>query len=160
MHLQVSLPALWIAIFAVSVTGQAENAAHPSTQDSDVKIFHKDAVTSSFAIGGTLLSADNYKVMTAHRTSPGQVEIHRKFTDIFYIVQGGVTIVTGGKVLGEDSSNPDEPRGASIAGGDANQLEAGDVMVIPAGVPHWMKEVKGTLLYFVVKVEQSAPGNP
>jgi quercetin dioxygenase-like cupin family protein len=27
----------------------------------------------------------------------------------------------------------------------------GDVVVVPAGVPHWFKEVRGPFLYFVCK---------
>jgi hypothetical protein len=37
-------------------------------------------------------------------------------------------------------------------GGDRRMLNAGDVLVIPRGVPHSFKEVTGTFLYYVVKV--------
>src|SRR6059058_4649650 len=49
------------------------------------------------------------------------------------------------------TANPDEPRGDSIEGGQTRRLSPGDAIVIPPGVPHWMKDVEGTLLYFVVK---------
>jgi mannose-6-phosphate isomerase-like protein (cupin superfamily) len=127
-------------------------------ETSMVKVFSKDEVAASFAKGGTLSEEVNYKVMTAHRTpsSPAEpvVELHRNFTDIFYIVQGSTTLVTGGKMVGETDKDPDEPRGKSIEGGKTRQLSAGDVVMIPAGVPHLMKDVQGTLLYFVVKVKQ------
>ncbi|MGH9512615.1 MAG: cupin domain-containing protein [Terriglobales bacterium] len=110
---------------------------------------------ASFATGGTLVNGSNYKVMTARRSEEGSVEVHTKFTDVFYIVQGGTTIITGGKVIGEKFTNPEEPRGVSIEGGDTHELAAGDVIVIPAGVPHWMRNVKGTMLYFVVKVQKA-----
>ena len=105
------------------------------------------------AFNGTLVSEGNYRVMTAHRTESGNVEVHRSFTDVFYIVQGSTNIVTGGKVIGEKTTNPDEPRGDSIEGGETRRLSAGDAMVIPAGIPHWMKDVEGDLRYFVVKVK-------
>jgi len=120
-----------------------------------VRYFSKDDVAASFAKGGTLVSEGNYKVMTAHRTDSGNVEVHRDFTDIFYIVQGSTNIVTGGKVVGEKAANPAEPRGDSIEGGETHRLSTGDAIVIPAGVPHWMKDVEGTLLYFVVKVKNA-----
>jgi quercetin dioxygenase-like cupin family protein len=47
---------------------------------------------------------------------------------------------------------PDEFRGQSISGGDTRQLKKGDVIIIPAGVPHWFKEVTNPFLYYVVKV--------
>jgi mannose-6-phosphate isomerase-like protein (cupin superfamily) len=95
--------------------------------------------------------------MTASRTESGNAEIHKKYSDVFYIVQGTTTIVTGGKVIDEKSMDSDEPRGTAIEGGETRQLAAGDVIVIPAGVPHWMKEVKGSLLYFVVKIANPVP---
>jgi mannose-6-phosphate isomerase-like protein (cupin superfamily) len=119
-----------------------------------VKYFSKNDVDGSFAKGGTLTTESNYKVMTAHRTDDGNVEIHNSFTDVFYIVQGSTDIVTGGKVIGVKNTNPDEPRGDSIEGGKTQHLSAGDTLVIPPGVPHWMRNVQGTLLYFVVKVKK------
>jgi mannose-6-phosphate isomerase-like protein (cupin superfamily) len=121
-----------------------------------VKYFPKEDVAASFAKGGTLVSESNYKVMTAHRTEDGNVEVHNSYTDVFYIVQGSTDLVTGGKVIGVKNTNPDEPRGDSIEGGQTQHLSAGDSIVIPPGVPHWMKNVQGTLLYFVVKVKKSS----
>lgn len=129
----------------------------PSTSGADaVKYFSKDDVSASFAKGGTLITEGNYKVMTAHRTEDGNVEIHNSYTDVFYIVQGSTDIVTGGKVIGVKNTNPDEPRGDSIDGGETHHLSTGDALVIPAGIPHWMKNVQGTLLYFVVKVKKES----
>jgi quercetin dioxygenase-like cupin family protein len=31
-------------------------------------------------------------------------------------------------------------------------LVKGDVIIVPTGVPHWFKEVGGTLLYYTIKV--------
>jgi mannose-6-phosphate isomerase-like protein (cupin superfamily) len=120
-----------------------------------VKYFSKDDLAASFAKGGTPVTESNYKVMTAHRTEDGNVEIHNSYSDVFYIVQGSTDIVTGGKVIGVKNTDPDEPRGDSIEGGQTQHLAAGDALVIPPGVPHWMRNVQGTLLYFVVKVKKS-----
>ena len=120
-----------------------------------VKYFSKEDLAASFSKGSTIVEQSNYKVMTAHRTDGGMVEVHKNFTDIFYIVQGETTIVTGGKMVHETTKDPDEPRGASIEGGEARKMSAGDSIIIPAGVPHWMKEVPGELRYFVVKVRKA-----
>ena len=125
----------------------------PAAGGTGVQYFSKDDVAASFAKGGTLVTQSNYRVMTAHRTEDGNVEIHNSYTDVFYIVQGSTDIVTGGRVVGVKNTNPDEPRGDSIEGGQTQHLGQGDSIVIPAGVPHWMKNVQGTLLYFVVKVK-------
>ncbi|HEV7218999.1 MAG: cupin domain-containing protein [Terriglobales bacterium] len=148
---------LGVAIFAASAVCQMQNAnpTTPSSENSEVRVFSRDAVMASFAKGGTLINSSNYKVMTAQRTEAGSVEVHTKYADVFYIVEGGATIITGGKVIGQTMTSSDEPRGTSIEGGDPHEVGAGDVMVIPAGVPHWMKDIKAPMLYFVVKVKKA-----
>ncbi len=124
---------------------------------SAVQLFPSAEVTTSFLKGGTLAQGSNYKVMTAMRTKAGNVEVHRKFTDVFYVVEGKATIVVGGRVVGESEKESDEPRGTSIDGGEPRQLLPGDVIVIPAGIPHWINSVEGSFRYFVVKVQATEP---
>jgi quercetin dioxygenase-like cupin family protein len=80
------------------------------------------------------------------------VEVHDKETDTFYVLDGAATIVTGGTMIGGTVTGPGQHRGTDISGGQARQLTQGDVMVIPAGVPHWFKEVPTSIDYYVVKV--------
>ena len=94
----------------------------------------------------------DFNAAVLRRTSAGQVEIHRKETDIFYIVEGEATFVTGGKMIGGKESRPDQLLGTDIEGGQVHQLKKGDFIVIPAGVPHWFKEVAKPINYYMVKV--------
>src|SRR5438270_6658763 len=152
-------------VFGLSVVSMAQTqalsqsgAASASSNSDGVNYFPKDDVMASFGKGGTLVTEGNYRVMTAHRTptTEAKVEVHRSYVDVFYIVQGSTTIITGGKMIGEEDKNPDEPRGTSIEGGETHHLSAGDVITIEPGVPHLMKDVQGDLLYFVVKVKKTA----
>jgi len=122
-------------------------------RSADVRFFNKSDVTNSFQKGETLVLGTNYKVMTSKRDQAGEVELHAKYTDVFYIVEGNATIVVGGELIGQKSSDPDELRGISIQGGEIRQLSAGDVIVIPAGIPHWISRVEPPFHYFVVKVQ-------
>lgn len=116
--------------------------------DSKVTFVPHDQV----AKGGSLATAPNLSVLVAHRTSAGMVEIHDKETDTFYVLDGAATIVTGGTMIGGAVTGPGQQRGESLAGGESRQLQKGDVIVIPAGVPHWFKEVPASIDYYVVKV--------
>jgi len=61
--------------------------------------------------------------------------------------------VTGGTAVNTKAgNNPQQIRGTDIQGGDARQVTKGDVVVVPAGVPHWFKEVPKSVSYYVVKV--------
>jgi glc operon protein GlcG len=119
-------------------------------------VFHLDAqaVAARFQTGGLLLDAEPYKIDAGRRTGPGEVEFHTWVTDIMYILDGEATVVTGGEMVDRRQIGPGEYRAAATRGGTTQRLAKGDVMVIPAGVPHWFTEVPGPLSYYVVKVVQ------
>ncbi|HSU56317.1 MAG TPA: cupin domain-containing protein [Candidatus Dormibacteraeota bacterium] len=146
-----SRPILLLLLSAAS-TLNIFAADNPATPKSAVIHLSHEKVTAAFTGGGPLLATNNFKVQAGHRTGPGEVEIHDQDTDIFYILEGSATFVTGGKAVEIRTTAPGETRGKEITGGDERHLSKGDVIIIPKGVPHWFKEVNGTLNYFVVKV--------
>lgn len=109
-------------------------------------------VAASLAKGGTLVTQSDLTVMGSHRETAGQVELHEKETDVFYVTDGEATIVTGGTMIGGKQKSAGQMLGKSIEGGETHHLSKGDVMVIPAGTPHWFKEVPRSISYYVVKV--------
>ncbi len=116
--------------------------------------FSKEKVDEIFAAGGSFIKDKdkNYVISAGKRSTPGQAEIHGKDTDIFFVIDGTATIVTGGALVDEKTTGPDEFRGASINGGSPTQLKKGELIVIPHGTPHWISQVEGTFQYLVVKV--------
>ena len=70
-----------------------------------------------------------------------------------HIVEGNATVLTGGEMIGVRSVGDGELRAESVNGGHAHDLSPGDVLAVPAGVPHQFTEVSDPFLYFVVKVE-------
>ena len=111
-----------------------------------------DKVAEALAKGGPLGSTKEYTVSGSHRDKAGQVEVHEKETDILYITDGDATFVTGGTMVGGKMSKAGQWLGTDITGGQTHHLVKGDVMMIPAGMPHWFKEVPKSVSYFVVKV--------
>ena len=111
-----------------------------------------DKVAAALSKGGPLVGASDFTVSGSHRNGPGQVEVHDHETDIMYIVDGEATFVTGGTMIGGKVTKPGQRLGTEIQGGETHHLSKGDVMVIPAGTPHWFKEVPGPISYYVVKV--------
>src|SRR5580700_9504438 len=111
-----------------------------------------DEVAAKLAKGGNMVSTPNYIVLGSHRDKSGGVEVHDKETDVIYVTDGAATFVTGGTMVGGKTTTPGQWAGTSIDGGETHQLTKGDVMVIPAGIPHWFKEVPQSISYYVVKV--------
>jgi mannose-6-phosphate isomerase-like protein (cupin superfamily) len=119
-----------------------------------VTYFDSAKVSAAFQKGAVLFDGDGgkYMVHASRREAPGMAEVHTKDADIVYVLDGTATLVTGGSAVDLKNTAPDEFRGKAISGGDTRQLNKGDVIIIPAGVPHWFKEVTNPFLYYVVKV--------
>jgi len=98
-----------------------------------------------------LIPGDAYNVQTNKRIANGNIEIHEKETDIFYIMDGGATIIVGGTAVEPKQTRPGQMTAKDIQGGQTYQLKKGDVLVIPAGTPHWFKQVNGSINYLTVK---------
>jgi len=111
-----------------------------------------DKVAATFAKGGALAKGDDFTASVLKRTAAGQVEVHLKETDTFYITEGEATFVTGGTMIGGKESRPGQLLGTDIQGGVTHHLTKGDIITIPAGLPHWCKEVKTPIMYYMVKV--------
>ena len=108
---------------------------------------------ATFSTGTELYGPDgNYTIITSRRDSPGMVEVHEKDSDLIYVIKGSATFITGGNLLDGKKVSENEIRGNQLNGGTAQSLVAGDVIVVPAGTPHWFKEVQAPFLYYTVKV--------
>ena len=143
-----------VALVAVPVYvySQTPAPAQPRTPVSSVVFVDHDKVAAALAKGGGLVTASDVLVSGSHRDKPGQVEVHDKEMDVIYVVDGTATFVSGGKIVGAKNSRPDQWLGTDITGGTTQKLVKGDVIVVPAGTPHWFKEVPGPISYYVVKV--------
>ena len=135
------------AAFTASLSGEV---AQPG-----VSFWKSDDVKAAFTKGSVLFGGEdgrNYMVHASHREGPGMAEVHELDADIIYVLDGSATFVTGGTVDGGKTTAPSEIRGASIRNGDVRRISKGDVLIVPAGTPHWFKDVSGPLNYYVVKV--------
>jgi mannose-6-phosphate isomerase-like protein (cupin superfamily) len=68
--------------------------------------------------------------------APGRPAIHLAEAEYFTVVQGTGTLVTGGQLRNPKTVKPGQMDGDAIEGGTTRALAAGDVVLIPAGVPH------------------------
>ncbi len=95
----------------------------------------------------------NHYTMLAFRKATGSAEVHQHEADILIVESGDATLVTGGKLVNGRVQKPGEIRGTSIDGGERHPVTPGDIIHIPAGVPHQFLIDKGKpFAYFVLKV--------
>jgi len=145
-------------LFAGFVLHAAEPAGFTLWKGSELKGFGKTLAPKMNAqklATQQLTSFGNYLFMVAHREASGEAEVHHIVADIFVVQSGEATLVYGGEVVDGKTSAPNEIRGPSIKNGMEKVLTAGDVVTIPAKMPHQLKLAPGKeFTYFVVKMTQ------
>jgi mannose-6-phosphate isomerase-like protein (cupin superfamily) len=135
-----------VLLFSICLTAGALMATDAVTYTGH------DVVAAALAKGGSLGKGEDFTASGAHRDKAGQVEVHEKETDIIYITDGEATFVTGGTMVGGKMSKAGQWLGTDIQGGETRHLSKGDVVIVPAGTPHWFKEVPSGVNYLLVKV--------
>ena len=89
----------------------------------------------------------------AYRNKDGKAELHEQAADVFFVLEGAATLVTGGTIANPATTAPGEIRGSAVQQGSRRDLKEGDIAHIPAGVSHQVLVPRGgSFTYFVVKV--------
>jgi len=92
------------------------------------------------------------------RNRSGEVEVHTVLNEIIIVETGHAAMLVGGQVNGNHAISPTEWRGGEILGAARYELAAGDLLLIPAGVPHQCIVAGGdSLLYLTIKTPSAAP---
>jgi mannose-6-phosphate isomerase-like protein (cupin superfamily) len=96
----------------------------------------------------------NDSFLLVHREADGQAEWHETQVDVFFVQSGSAALVVGGTLINGETVAPHEKRNGTIQGGTREKLSAGDVVRIPARVPHQLLlEGAHEFTYFVIKVK-------
>jgi mannose-6-phosphate isomerase-like protein (cupin superfamily) len=115
----------------------------------------KEKVDASGLASETIKKYATDYSMLAFRTQSGKAELHEKFADFYVVVEGKATLISGGTMVNGKSTAPGEVRGDSIQDGKQTKLKKGDIVHIPANIPHQLMLTKGdTFQYFIVKVQE------
>jgi mannose-6-phosphate isomerase-like protein (cupin superfamily) len=172
----------WLLVLLVLCGADAmgQNAASAVVRDPAATITHveieqalrvpprtgiKDATLRVVSIG------DDYNVgIFAVRRTPVNGRAvpdayqHHDITEVYEVVSGGGTLVTGGSLENPTEFRPDDPsvvklmgptaQGVAIKGGTSQHIGPGDVVVIPANTPHGFAELAPEgISYVVVRID-------
>jgi mannose-6-phosphate isomerase-like protein (cupin superfamily) len=129
--------------------------ANPNTAVTDTPLRTIDAGGHNIGIG----------VVYRPAGAKGGSASHDKVSEVYQVLAGSGTLVTGGKIVNpqrrtstqEEVTQINGPgvSGDSIQGGVSRRITKGDMVIIPAGTPHWFSEIQETLTYTVVRVDPS-----
>jgi mannose-6-phosphate isomerase-like protein (cupin superfamily) len=86
-----------------------------------------------------------YTVTMEHRVNvPQNAAVHEKEAELFYVIDGKGTMVTGGKLV-NPTRNGDNLTAATVEGGTAKEMAKGDFLLVAEGVPHWFSKIDGEM---------------
>ncbi len=97
------------------------------------------------------------------KPAPESVAEHDLVSEVYHIIDGSATLVTGPDLVGKKRRPADLEtvrlfngpgnNSASIRNGVTHQLKAGDVIVIPAGTGHWFTKIDDHITYLMVRID-------
>jgi mannose-6-phosphate isomerase-like protein (cupin superfamily) len=140
-----------IYIFASDIQATLKKAPADSVTDQAIR---------TVAVGNL-----NVGLGVVHRSAKAaQTSIaHDELTEIYHVLAGSGTLVTGGTMTKPERFPADSPtvkdlagpsmRGAALENGVSRKLRAGDVVIIPAGTGHWFSSIDGAIDYEVLRVD-------
>jgi mannose-6-phosphate isomerase-like protein (cupin superfamily) len=154
---------------AVVVLGATRLVATPAASDGLPAATYKTeaellgALSAGSATPDMLTSAvsnaDRHRINVVRRTKGAGAIAHDGFAELHHIIEGSATLVTGGTIV-----RPATARGAGAAGvagqpatienGVRKRVSKGDVILIPAGLPHWYTDLDGRITYLEVRWEE------
>jgi mannose-6-phosphate isomerase-like protein (cupin superfamily) len=132
--------------------------AEADLQQREAKLLETAKTSPTGLAIGRLEDYGNDYTLLVVRVRTGEAERHQLFADQMVIKTGTITLVTGGTMQGEHPNNgpgrPGETLGSGINGGKEVILHAGDIVHIPAGIPHWIKLSPDTTTTYLVFKEK------
>jgi mannose-6-phosphate isomerase-like protein (cupin superfamily) len=83
-----------------------------------------------------ILSLAPYRAQLEYRPGTSPAAVHEKDAELMVVLEGTGNIVTGGKLVDEKRNNANNLGGSSIADGNSQAVVKGDMIIVPANVPH------------------------
>ena len=131
-------------------TSSAEVAALAAKAKADRK---ENQATVSLPI----LRLAPYNANLEYRASVGPAAVHEKEAEMFYVIDGSATLMTGGKLTSETRTNAENLSGTGIEGGTSRAVAKGDFVIVPENTPHWFSAINGTITLMSVHMPRPVP---
>jgi mannose-6-phosphate isomerase-like protein (cupin superfamily) len=129
----------------------AKTASQPVT-DEQLRMV---SINGEYNVGAALVT----RAKTAGADA-GPALAHSQITEVYYIISGNGTLVTGGTLQDAKDVGRATPLigpssfGPKILNGKSRQVGAGDMIIIPASTPHTFTEITtDRIVYMVVRVD-------
>ena len=82
--------------------------------------------------------------------------VHEREAEMFFVVDGAGTLVTGGTLRDEKRTNGENLTGSAIDGGTPRRVAKGDWVMVPEKTAHWFTQIEGTLVLMSIHLPHPA----
>jgi mannose-6-phosphate isomerase-like protein (cupin superfamily) len=138
------------------VQATLKKTAGAAVSDQAIRVVH---IEDGYNVGIGVV----HRAKTAGRATGGAIE-HSQITEIYHVMEGNATLVTGGTIDNPRESPPESQvvkvlngpstGGGPVQGGASRKIGPGDVVIIPPNTPHWFSEITSNeIVYLVVRVD-------
>jgi len=149
-----------IVIALLSTQAMAQTAGAPlAPKDSavDMSLAELEAAAQHLKVAGIatkrMLEGGIFSVNVRHIEGAETALQHGRISEVWVIREGSGIVATGGELVDKEAgSGSGEFRGSAIRGGHERLIQAGDVVFVPSGVPHGIKQTD-SLVYLNIRFE-------
>src|SRR5436190_11701681 len=145
-----------------ALTAAAQQPPLPATDLTSAEInafidkLPKDAISDLpikvVDVGGSRVGV--YGVFRPKSVKQDAVLHEVRTTEVYQMVEGAGTLVTGGKLVDERRDPKSTTvRGSGIEGGVSRRVVQGDVIIIPGRTPHWWSELESDIKYTIIRTD-------
>jgi len=139
--------------------------------ESEIQAYVKKAIAEKLTdqqVRDVNLGKSHVGIGVVHRgklaaPAPESVAEHDLVSEVYHIIDGSATLVTGPDLVGKKRRPADLEtvrlfngpgnNSSSIRNGVPHELKAGDVVVIPAGTGHWFTKIDDHITYLMVRID-------
>ena len=145
------------AFWTVAAVAQQPAASEPKTYSSAADVAALLAKAKAERkdqplISERILQLAPYNANLEYRASVGPAAVHETEAELFYVIDGSATMMTGGKLVNETRTNASNLTGTAIEGGTSRAVAKGDFIIVPEKTPHWFSAINGTIVLMTIHV--------
>jgi mannose-6-phosphate isomerase-like protein (cupin superfamily) len=119
------------------------SAADVSAMIAKAKVDRKD---NQALLAQSMIRLSPYNVSLEYRAAVANAAVHETEAELFYVIDGSATLVTGGRLKNETRTNETNLSGSGIEGGQSRHVAKGDFIIVLEGQPHWFSQIDGTVV--------------
>ncbi len=81
--------------------------------------------------------------------------VHEREAEMFFVIDGAGTLVTGGSLRDERRTNAENLTGSGVEGGTPRRMAKGDWIMVPEKTAHWFTQIEGALVLMSIHLPHS-----